>query len=237
MRQKFLLATLALTVNLIAPALPLAIFVTPALAECSDSPDKKVDWQGCRKRNLMLTDTNLEDANLKETNFTSTDMRNSHFDKADFYKAVLIRVAFDDSSAKNANFEKAIGYRVSFRRTDLTDANFKKSEMQRVDFSGSRLTNVDFSKSEVGRTVYNETILGNNNFSFANVARADFRKAILNGPIEFGGAFFFQTRFEGVDLTKTTGLQQWQIDMACGDAKTKLPPGLNASASWPCVDQ
>ena len=223
--------------NVIAPLFPLAIFATPAFAECSDSPDKKVDWQGCRKRNLMLTDTNLEAANLKETNFTSTDMRNSHFDKADFFKAVLIRVAFDDSSAKNANFEKAIGYRVSFRRTDLTEANFKKSEMQRVDFSGSRLTNVNFSKSEVGRTLYIEAILGNNDFSFANVSRADFRKAIINGPIEFGGAFFFQTRFEGVDLTKTTGLQQWQINMACGDTKTKLPPGLNAPASWPCVDQ
>ena len=39
---------------------------------------------------------------------------------------------------------------------------------------------------------------------------------------------------KGLDLSKATGLQQMQIDLACGDAKTKLPAGLKAPATWPC---
>ena len=210
---------------------------TPVFAECADDAVKGVNWEGCRKRNLMLSGTDLRDANLQETNFTSTDMRGSQFDKADFHKAVLFRVAFDDSSAKGANFEKAIGYRVSFKKTDLSMAVFIKSEMQRVDFSGSTLTGADFSKAEVGRTIFDETVLGGNDFSFANVSRADFRKAIWSGPVKFGGAYFFQTLIAGVDLSKTTGLAQWQIDMACGDEKTVLPSGLQTPEAWPCTSE
>lgn len=212
-------------------------FVAEAQAGCTDDPVKGVNWEGCRKRNLMLSGTNMTEANLRKANLTSTDMRGSQFDGADFRKAELIRVAFDNSSAKGAVFEKAVGHRVSFKSTDLTKAIFRKSEMQRVDFSGSRLTGADFSKAEAGRTRFDEAIMGDNDFSFANVARADFRTAILNGNINFESAYFYRTRIEGVDLDKFDGLVQWQIDMACGNDDTKLPSGLKKPGSWPCDDE
>jgi len=34
------------------------------------------------------------------------------------------------------------------------------------------------------------------------------------------------TSFLGTDLTKVKGLTQAQLNVACGDAKTRLPPGL-----------
>lgn len=210
-------------------------FIAQANAACSDEPAQGVDWHDCRKRNLMLSGNDLKKANLENTNFTSTDMRDSEFDGANFRKSVLFRVAFDNSSAKKANFEKAAAYRVSFKKTVLTEAIFRKSEIQRVDFSGAQLTGADFSKSEAGRTRFDETQMGNNDFTHANIARADFRNAKISGPLIFKGAYFYLTRFEGVDLSMSTGIQQWQLDMACGDDETKIPDGLAKPAAWPCT--
>jgi uncharacterized protein YjbI with pentapeptide repeats len=231
--KKFILLSFALFVLQFSEP----IFVKQAYAACGDNPKQGVNWKGCRKRNLMLSGTDLKKANLEAANFSSTDMRGSEFDEANFHKAVLLRVAFDGSSAKGAVFEKAIVYRVSFKKTDLSQAIFHKSEMLRVNFSKANLTGVDFSKSEAGRTIFHDAKMGNNDFSFANLARADFRKAKLNGPLEFEGAYFYQTRIEGTDLTGATGLKQWQIDMACGDEKTVLPEGLNKPDDWKCTDE
>ena len=60
------------------------------------------------------------------------------------------------------------------------------------------------------------------------------RGTTFEGPIDFTDAFLFLARLEGLDLSKATGLEQMQIDLACGDAKTKLPAGLKAPATWPC---
>jgi uncharacterized protein YjbI with pentapeptide repeats len=51
---------------------------------------------------------------------------------------------------------------------------------------------------------------------------------------DLGGAYLFRTRLDGVDLSRTKGLDQQQIGLACGTAETKLPAGLAKPASWPC---
>ena len=78
--------------------------------------------------------------------------------------------------------------------------------------------------------------LNGSQFSLTNLSRARFGGAKLGGPVDFTSAFLLLTRIEGVDLSTATGLDQKQIDIACGDAKTKLPNGLTAPASWPCPD-
>jgi len=37
-----------------------------------------------------------------------------------------------------------------------------------------------------------------------------------------------------VDLRGVTGLTAAQLEVACGDASTRLPDGLKAPKSWPC---
>ena len=53
---------------------------------------------------------------------------------------------------------------------------------------------------------------------------------------DFSQAFLFGARFEATDLSAVKGLVQAQIDVACGDAKTKLPAALKAPPSWPCTE-
>ena len=58
--------------------------------------------------------------------------------------------------------------------------------------------------------------------------------ATFGGQVSFDRAFMYLTRIEGVDLSSAQGLEQTQIELACGDASTKLPSGLKAPAGWPC---
>ncbi len=70
--------------------------------------------------------------------------------------------------------------------------------------------------------------------------RADLRRANLQGAKLYGanlqeadlsranlqGAILFDARLRGTNLRYARGLTQEQLDSACGDAETKLPPGM-----------
>jgi len=75
--------------------------------------------------------------------------------------------------------------------------------------------------------------------SFANFTGVSFRDADLSGANMAGakmegadmtGAKTSITSFLGTDLRHVKGLTQAQLDVACGDAKTRLPPGLKIHA-------
>jgi uncharacterized protein YjbI with pentapeptide repeats len=206
-------------------------------ASCNDDPEPGIDWTDCRKRNLILSGSDLSGAKLVEADFTSTDLRSTTLEKADFSKATLLRASLSGSKAAGANFERAVGFRTDFVETDLAGANFNKSEMQRADFSGAVLTGVDFEKSELGRARFGKADINGTNFRFSNLARADFRESVFATPIDFGGSYLYLTRFDGVDLSNATGIEQWQIDLACGDANTKLPASLARPPKWPCAEE
>ena len=117
---------------------------------------------------------------------------------------------------------------------DARGASFQNAALQRSNFSKARLDGADFTKSDLGRSQFDGADVGGSRFAYANLARADFRGAKFAAPVDFKSAFLFLTRFEGLDLTAATGLVQWQLDMSCGDDKTRLPAGLKRPASWPC---
>jgi uncharacterized protein YjbI with pentapeptide repeats len=71
--------------------------------------------------------------------------------------------------------------------------------------------------------------------SFANFTKASFRGTELSGAnlagakmdgADLTGAKTSITSFLGTDLAHVKGLTQAQLDVACSDDKTKLPPGL-----------
>src|SRR5579864_9572050 len=71
--------------------------------------------------------------------------------------------------------------------------------------------------------------------SFANFTNASFRGTELSGAnlagakmdgADLTGARTSITSFLGTDLRHVKGLTQAQLDVACSDGKTRLPPGL-----------
>jgi uncharacterized protein YjbI with pentapeptide repeats len=206
-------------------------------ADCRASPNAEVDWSGCRKRNLILSGENFSAAKLGGADFTATDLSKTILSRADFTKATLIRASLAETSAPGATFERSVGSRTVFRGADLAEATFYKAEMQRADFSGAGLRDVNFDHSDLGRADFSGADLTGARFQFTVLARADFRGSTFAQPIDLTGAYLFLTRLEGIDLSTVQGLEQWQVDMSCGDDGTKLPDGLNRPARWPCGDE
>jgi uncharacterized protein YjbI with pentapeptide repeats len=98
---------------------------------------------------------------------------------------------------------------------DLTNTCVKEHDLHGADFTGA-----------------NATLMC---MSFANFTGVSFRGAELSGAnlagakmdgADLTGAGTSITSFLGTDLTHVKGLTQKQLNVACGDATTRLPPGL-----------
>ena len=204
---------------------------------CRSAPYPAVNWQDCDKKLLNLSDQDLRGANLSGTDFTSTDLRETNLFEANLEKATLVRASLAGSKAKGARFVRIEAYRTDFSRMNAQGATFVGAELQRSIFHQAKLADGNFTKADLGRAQFDHAQVGGCRFSLANLARADFRHATFASSPDFDRAFFFLTRIEGVDLGSATGLEQWQVDMACGDGTTKLPPGLKRPEHWPCQFQ
>lgn len=215
------------------------LFAQPVHAadDCRASPTPGINWEDCDKKLIMLDSSDLSGANLARADFTSTDLRGSNLTKANLEKAVLVRASFAGSTATGARFARIEAYRTDFSQLDALGAIFSGAELQRSIFTQAKLGDADFTKADLGRSQFDGADVSGSRFSLANLARADFRGAVFARPVDFDRAFFFLARIEGVDLSAATGLTQWQVDMACGDAQTMLPSGLNKPAGWPCQFQ
>lgn len=210
-------------------------FTSTALAGCKDSAQPGVSWVDCRKRNLIMSGSDLNKSDLSGADLSSTDLRKSNFSGANLYKTNLMRSTMAGSMANGASFEYVQSYRTNFENTDFTNASFGKAELQRANFSGADLSGVNFSKADLGRANFDMAILKNNNFERANLSRVDFSKAKLSGKFQIKNAYLLQSNIENVDFSGAIGLEQWQVNMACGNDDTVLPAGLTQPDNWPCV--
>ena len=109
------------------------------------------------------------------------------------------------------------------------------SEFSRASFEGAEFSNIDWSRAELGRVNFLNARLTDVNFKYSNLSRAIFNGAKLAG-VNFSVAYTYRTHFENVDLSMTSQLSQAQLEISCGDEKTKLPQGLKKPASWPCLE-
>jgi uncharacterized protein YjbI with pentapeptide repeats len=64
--------------------------------------------------------------------------------------------------------------------------------------------------------------------------RANLRGAKF-GKANVADANFDLSDLHRSDLSQTVGLVQTQLERACGDSTTKLPPGITLPANWPCT--
>jgi uncharacterized protein YjbI with pentapeptide repeats len=234
-----------MTIQTVFPPAPLAsalllaaslFSAQPTMAsDCGSTPAPGLDWSECAKKSLMLTSSELQGANLFGTDFSLTDLSGSNLTAANLEKANLVRAWLAGARAEKANFARVEAYRSSFVNIIANGASFASAELQRADFSGAQLTGANFEKAELGRAHFKGAVLTGTRFSLANLSRAELAGATFEGPLAFDQAFLYLTRIEGLDLSAAKGLEQAQIDLACGDDKTKLPAGVTAPSSWPCA--
>lgn len=203
---------------------------------CRSDPGPSVDWHGCNKKTLMLDGSDFTKANLTGADFSYTDLRHSIFAGANMTKAKLIRTLLNNASADNANFDRVEGYRAVFQDARANGTSFKSGELQRANFAGAQLRGADFEKADLSRVIFDKANITGANFVYANLSRTVLTSAVFEGGLDFKNAFFLFARIEGVDLSQAANLTQQQLDMACGDAATKLPTGLAVPTQWPCPE-
>jgi uncharacterized protein YjbI with pentapeptide repeats len=208
---------------------------TAKAADCGSMASPGLDWSECSKRSIIIPGSNLEGANLSGTDFAQTDLSEANLNSANLEKATLMRTSLAGAKAEKTNFARIEAYRSSFAHISAAGASFASAELQRADFSEADLPAASFQKAELGRANFVKANLKGGNFSLANLSRANLKDSSTDGTTNFDRAFMFLTRIEGLDLSAAKGLQQSQIDLACGDKDTILPSGLTVPASWPCA--
>jgi uncharacterized protein YjbI with pentapeptide repeats len=98
---------------------------------------------------------------------------------------------------------------------DLTNTCVKEHDLHGADFTGANASLMCMSFANFTGVSFRDTDL-----SGANVAGAKMDGADMTG------AKTSITSFLGTDLRHVKGLTQAQLDVACGNRATKLPPGL-----------
>jgi uncharacterized protein YjbI with pentapeptide repeats len=99
---------------------------------------------------------------------------------------------------------------------DLTNTCVKDHDLHGADFTGANATLMCMSFADFTGV----------SFKGAELSGANLAGAKLDGA-DLTGAGTSITSFLGTDLTHVKGLTQKQMDVACGDAATKPPPGLH----------
>ena len=210
-------------------------FITrSAHAACTDTAAPFVDWENCRKRNLIMDSFDFSGSNFTKSDLSASDLRNSNLTKAKFVKTNLVRASLSGSNAQEANFEGVVASRTDFSKGNYKNASFLKAEISRSNFSNSNLENANMSKADLSRVNFFNANLKGVNLAFSNISRTNFTGAGIDENFSLEGSYMFLTRIEGLDLSGSKTLKQWQINMACGNKETILPEGISAPDTWPC---
>ncbi len=104
--------------------------------------------------------------------------------------------------------------------------NFIGARLRQADFSGAVMPETQFTGADLRDLNAYGAILTKANFSHANLTNASFVGAYLEGAM-FRDADLEGVNFAGADMKSARGLTNAQLAAACGDAATRLPPGLH----------
>jgi uncharacterized protein YjbI with pentapeptide repeats len=98
---------------------------------------------------------------------------------------------------------------------DLSNTCVKEHDLHGADFDGANATLMCMSFADFRGASFRGTELSGANLAGAKMDGADLTGAVTS-----------ITSFLGTDLRNVKGLTQNQLDIACSDKTTKLPPGL-----------
>jgi uncharacterized protein YjbI with pentapeptide repeats len=129
----------------------------------------------------------------------------------------------------NANMAHGFFQFANMISADLSGANFDGANMAGVQLNNAKAIRASFIYTNFSGARLDGADLSGANFSNAWLNWTWLTGAKLDGA-NFAGARMPGAQLYGTDLSKAVGITQDQIDKACGDASTKLPPGIRVPA-------
>ena len=171
-----------------------------------EKPETEIDL---RKANLHLADlsaANLSGANLRRADLSRTNLSGAVLSAANFSAAKLVGANLSETDLSGADLSGARLDWAKLSRANLSGAHLSKANLSgahlnQVDLSGAFLGNADLSGAILYRADLHDADLSGANLFSADLRGADLREADLS-EAEVSG-----TRFAGVDLSQTKGLE------------------------------
>ncbi len=148
--------------------------------------------------------------------------------------------AFAQTPEQNAISRQATAQRLIEGETacagcDIFQVDLSYQELTGRDLSGARIRQADLSLSTFDQTKFTGADMSIVNAFGIRAEDADFSNVNFQDAVLVGG-WFARSRFanaklsnanlSGADFSTALDLTQNQLNTACGDAATKLPPGL-----------
>jgi uncharacterized protein YjbI with pentapeptide repeats len=135
---------------------------------------------------------------------------------------ILHIVRLGNSNLVGARMDGIEAYEADLSGADMTHADLTGARMLFSIFVRTNLTKANLGDAMLAVTDMRQAILAGANLSRANLGSADLR------GVDLTGAFLYGTILYRTKLTDAKGLTQEQLDAACANETTKLPPGLVA---------
>jgi uncharacterized protein YjbI with pentapeptide repeats len=212
---------------------------------CADCDLSGKDLSGVSMRGASFPRADFTGANLSEAKISGANFGRAVFKRADFSNAViegsnfgrsdLTGAKMDDVTAKGINMSYAILDGVQGRDSAFSGTNFSHSSLVGAKFPESEFDHSVMTYANLSGIKLNEASMRNvqlvkANLDGANLVDVNFENANLTkavfGQADVKNASFEFARLSGADLSKVKNLKQEQLDDACGDDNTALPPKL-----------
>jgi uncharacterized protein YjbI with pentapeptide repeats len=165
-----------------------------------------------------------EGINLLKANLHSADLSFAKLRRANFYQANL-----QNANLLEADLTGAVLSHATMKNAYLSSTKLNAVKFLRTDLAAARLESVDLSSAEIQGAILRSASLRSVNLRKARFTCVD----VMRGEIKerrdcstLDGAVLDDVNLSGAILIEVINLTQNQLDGACGDRTTKLPPGL-----------
>ena len=224
------------------------VFANLEKAEISKPPP---NWKGKKDDRLDLVEgRQLLGVNLRFAKGSGANFVNANLAGANLQHAKLSGADFREAALVDANLQGALLAFADLRNAKLRKADLRKADLRFADLRKAKLLNTDVREANLRQANLSEAKLWNADLREANLRRANLREANLLraklGNADLRGADLQEAKLwnadlrgadlkeaklvsadlRGANLTGARNLSQQQLDRACGDQTTKLPPNL-----------
>ncbi len=200
--------------------------VTVNFGDCPGCNFTGKDLHGLRIKQSNLTGSLFNRANLSGGKILISDLSGAHFKRAFLARVEGDGVLLQGANMADATITESVIRNSYFNGATLTGADlargvFTNSDFQKANLSNASALATDFSDSNFVKVKFDGANLTGASLRNVKLSDSTFGTAILHGT-DLSGA-----SLQGAKLSRVEGLQQAQLDLACGDHRTELPIGLS----------
>jgi len=192
------------------------------------------DLMGADVSGADLSHAKLSGANLQQTKLSYATLSGANLSGASLFLAKLSHAYLDDAKLSNADLREADLSSAYLRGASLSHANLRSadlsdaqlpSDLAAVDFTQANLSGADLKEANLSGVDLKNALLASANLSYASLWGASLSGADLSYA-KLTETDLRNVTLRSAKLGSVDGLTQQQLDEACGDEKTELPPGL-----------